>query len=127
LPKVQPFDYVFRSKAGHILNKNIMAKMWKNFKREMQINAGCKLYRNKLLAPYPIATDLVPYCYRHTFCTDLQDAGVQINIAKDLMGHSNISITAKIYTHMTENQLEQTAERIATFHRERTTPIVNTQ
>ncbi|MDD6920376.1 MAG: hypothetical protein PUI85_04110 [Eubacteriales bacterium] len=29
-----------------------------------------------------------------------------INIAKTLMGHSNISITAKIYTHATDETIE---------------------
>ena len=46
-----------------------------------------------------LAPDLTPYCLRHTFCTDLQRAGVPINVAKELMGHANISVTANIYTH----------------------------
>ena len=45
------------------------------------------------------AEGLTPYCLRHTFCTDLQRAGVPINVAKELMGHADIQTTANIYTH----------------------------
>ncbi|WP_420908839.1 tyrosine-type recombinase/integrase [Flintibacter muris] len=36
------------------------------------------------------------YCLRHTFCTDLQRAGVPLNVAKKLMGHSDVSVTVNI-------------------------------
>lgn len=49
-----------------------------------------------------MAPDLQPYLLRHTFCTDLEAVGVPINIARDLMGHSSIAITSKVYTHRTE-------------------------
>lgn len=68
-------------------------------RREMNISMGCKMYRNKLVPPYPLADDFVPYCLRHTYCTDLAHARVDIRIAKTLMGHSNIMVTADIYTH----------------------------
>ncbi|MDD2217639.1 MAG: tyrosine-type recombinase/integrase [Eubacteriales bacterium] len=54
----------------------------------------------------------MPYCLRHTYCTDLQDAGVPINVAKELMGHSDISVTAKIYTHRTETSYNNAKDLI---------------
>lgn len=54
---------------------------------------------DKLRREFALAADFTAYNLRHTFCTDLQRAGVPINVAKDLMGHSSISITANIYTH----------------------------
>ena len=46
---------------------------------------------------HKIAPDLVLYCLRHTYGTDLQHAGVPINIIKYLMGHSDIAVTSNIY------------------------------
>lgn len=43
--------------------------------------------------------DVDVYCLRHTYCTDLQRAGVPINVARELMGHSSVEMTARIYTH----------------------------
>lgn len=46
------------------------------------------------------------YDLRHTYCTDLEKMGVPINIASRFMGHANINITAKIYTHASTEALE---------------------
>lgn len=46
------------------------------------------------------APDLVPYCLRHTYCTDLQKIGVDVRIAQKLMGHSSINLTSTIYSHV---------------------------
>ena len=73
--------------------------------REMNIAMGCALYRNRLMPPYPLAEDLVPYCFRHTFCTNLQKKGVDIRTAQYLMGHSDIRMTANIYTHADEETI----------------------
>jgi hypothetical protein len=42
----------------------------------------------------------------------LQIKGVPINVAKYLMGHSDISVTANIYTHITDEAIRQAAELI---------------
>lgn len=65
--------------------------------------------------PCLVADDLVPYDLRHTFCIDLQDAGVSINVAKELMGHSSIELTARIYTHYTEKSLNDAAVKMEQF------------
>lgn len=77
-----------------------MDAMWRACKRAMDLELGAETVRNQI-QEHKVAADLTPYCLRHTFCTDLQAAGVPINVAKDLMGHSDIDITANIYTHRT--------------------------
>ena len=52
------------------------------------------------------------YDLRHTYCTDLERAGVPISIASRLMGHSNINITAKIYTHASTEALQTARDLI---------------
>lgn len=81
-------------------------RMWDSVRRDMNIAMGCQMYRNKLIPPYPLADDFTLYNLRHTYCTDLEKKGVPINIAARLMGHSNISITSKVYTHASKEALE---------------------
>lgn len=95
-----PFDYIF----SH--NHTWRRRMWENVRREMNIAMGCKTYRNQLVPPYPLADDFELYNLRHTYCTDLERMGVPINIASRFMGHSNIAITSKIYTHASTEALE---------------------
>lgn len=58
------------------------------------------------------APDLVPYCFRHTFCTDLQKKGIDVRVAQKLMGHSKIDLTASIYSHIDEDLFTITFEQM---------------
>lgn len=113
--KKDPFEYLFTNETGRAIQPHNRGRMWKAFKRAMHIEMGGKIFREAIVPPLMVADDLVPYCLRHTFCTDLQDAGIPINIAKELMGHSDISLTAKIYTHYTETSLNNAADLLKKF------------
>lgn len=84
--------WLFRDIKGRQLNRMAVAHAWKVM--------GC---------------DFDLYDLRHTYCTDLQAAGVPIDVARYLMGHSSISITSKIYTHMREDTMANAAAQIAAF------------
>lgn len=96
--KGKPFAPVFPTGAGNFQNENSLRRLWTGFLRELDIYMGAEVYRNKIIHSV-VSEDLTPYCLRHTFCTDLQRAGVPINVAKELMGHADIQTTANIYTH----------------------------
>lgn len=100
--------------TGKRHNKESMRSLWNNFKRALDISLGAKVYNNQIIES-KIAPDLVPYCLRHTYATDLQNAGVPINSAKYLLGHANISMTADIYTHMTDAKLSEIFHIINNF------------
>lgn len=98
-----------------------MKRMWEVFKKYVDVELGAKEVKIKpegkrkhttVIQDSVVADDLVPYCLRHTYCTDLQRAGVPINVAKDLMGHSDISVTANIYTHTTDDVLDDAKAKI---------------
>lgn len=111
-PTDSPFVYLFTDLNGGKLSSSNRGALWRAFKRDLNITAGCRVYRNALVPPYPIAADLTPYCLRHTFCTDLQSAGVDIRQAMYLMGHADIKLTANIYTHQDENSLADAAQKM---------------
>ena len=91
--------------------------MWKDFKKAMNIEAGCEVDRrlHRIIPPYRISDDLTLYCYRHTYCTNLQAAGVPINVARELMGHESIAVTSKIYTHKSETAFENAQKNINNY------------
>lgn len=117
-------DFVFTQEDGKsMMTPTVMTNNWRSFARQMDIAMGAEmtahghiydpkdldkdgkpLYPDKTGNPkngHKIAPDLVLYCLRHTYGTDLQRAGVPINIAKAIMGHSDISVTANVYTDAT--------------------------
>ena len=118
----EPESFVFPQMDGKtMMTTTAMSNNWRSFARQMDLKMGAKttahghiydpkdldkhgvpLYPDENGEPrngHKIAPDLVPYCLRHTACTDMQKAGVPLNIAKVIMGHEDIKITAAIYTH----------------------------
>ena len=92
------------------IDENNRSRLWASFKRQLNIELGCKVERNALIPPLPLAPDLAPYCLRHEYCTDLARRGIDIRHAQKLMGHSNISLTANIYTNLTDDDILDIAD-----------------
>ena len=49
---------------------------------------------------------------RHTYATRLFEKGISPKIIQEALGHSNISITLNIYTHISEKLKEDTGDKI---------------
>lgn len=117
-----PDDFVFSQLDGKtMLTQTAISNNWRSFSRQMDLAMGAEttshghiydpddldvngnpLYPDKDGKPrngHKIAPDLVMYCLRHTYCTDLQKQGVPLETAKYLMGHADITTTANIYSH----------------------------
>lgn len=120
----KPTDYVFPAADGcRMATTSVIASRWRSFRRDMDLAMGAEttpsghiydpsdldafgrpIYPDPANPKLPrnghrIAQDLCLYCLRHSYCTDLQRQGVPLTTAQYLMGHSNISVTADIYTH----------------------------
>lgn len=106
------FDYLCTTGAGKKYNQTSYRRLCERLYRELNISMGCTVYRNQLVPPYPLADDFVPYNLRHTYCTDLQKKGIDIRTAQYLMGHSDISLTANIYTHADNSTILEAAKII---------------
>ena len=111
-PTSSPFEYLFTNIRGGKMSASNRQALWRTFRRDLNITAGCRVYRNALVPPYPIAIDLEPYCLRHSYCSDLQKCGVDVRQAQYLMGHADVRLTANVYTHQDENTLSDVAEKI---------------
>jgi len=122
-----PWDYVFLQPVGKKRHtESSINDAWNNFKRALDIHMGAKVYRNQIIKHcWEVHWDqeteeqwkaLVPYSLRHTYCTDLQRAGVPINVAKYLMGHSDVSVTGNIYTDDTPDVVFDAVKKLEIFH-----------
>lgn len=111
-----PFDPVLlqpRGKKRH--TESSIHDAWNNFLRVMDIRNGAEVYRSQIVKSV-LADDLVPYCLRHTFCTDLQRADVPLNVAKYLMGHEDVSTTGNIYTDTTPDVIRLAGAKMRKFY-----------
>jgi integrase len=53
------------------------------------------------------------HALRHTFCTLLAQMDVPLKTASVLMGHSDIAITARIYTHVDKQELRRGIDKLS--------------
>lgn len=66
----------------------------------------------KLWREYINATglDITPHQLRHLYATILYEADIDEKIVQELMGHSSISVTKNVYTHIRNQRMKEVAE-----------------
>ena len=97
--------YLFHNKNGSPLAICMFCRMWDSIIEK--INAAMGGTKDLKV------TDLTPHTFRHNYATMLYYAGVDVKEAQKLLGHSSITITLEIYTHLQDNQ--QTVKKINTI------------
>lgn len=110
-----PFSPIAPALNGGKHTEATYYRAFNRLKREMNLSMGCKIYRNQLVPPYPLAKDFVPYNLRHTYCCNLKRANVDVRNAMYLMGHSDIRLTVNIYTHVDNNDIIMAAKQIKDY------------
>ena len=85
-------DYLFVNKNGSVLSTRYIRKIINDVVRKCEIN-------------YHIS----PHVLRHTFATDMLNAGADLMSVKELLGHSTIDTTS-IYTHVSNEQIKKIYE-----------------
>jgi len=78
---------------------------------------GCRVYEklvyrlvNRYLGLVTTMDKRSPHVLRHTFATHMLNNGADLNIVKEILGHSNLAAT-QVYTHNTFEKLKRTYEQ----------------
>lgn len=90
---------VFLNSLGHKHSEHSLANQWNKFMSDYKNRYGCE-------------TRFGMHQLRHTFCTMLYNAGVDIKTAQNVLGHSNVSITLSVYTHLEEKTKKVSIEKL---------------
>lgn len=85
---------------------------------EIAINRFSKKYER--LHPDCPLPKITPHVFRHTFCTNMSNAGMDAKSLQYIMGHSNVSVTLNVYTHAS---YERAAEQMMRATTPSTTPF----
>lgn len=88
-------DYIFTTDTG-------------NFYYKKNVRTSCERYYKKIGVP-----NKGMHTYRHTFGTNLYRKGVPLKTASDLLGHSDISTTAKYYIGTRDEEKRKAIEMLS--------------
>lgn len=90
-------NLIFPDENGGLMRKSVFEKLWGKYKKA----TGLKL---------------TPHQFRHAYASYiLYDAGVDVKVAQELLGHASIEMTRNIYTHISQTKLKETTQKLNDF------------
>ena len=118
-PKIEPMVDGY---SGFLfLDKNarpMVALHWEKYFQHIREKYN-KIYRVQM-------PKVTPHVCRHTFCSNMAKSGMNPKTLQYIMGHSDISVTLNVYTHLNYDDAEEemqkvvgTASEKSTTHRKR--------
>ena len=100
--------FLFYSKEGNPL----VAMHWQH-----RFNHMVKRYNDIYRVQMP---NITPHVCRHTYCSNQAKAGMNPKTLQYLMGHSDISVTMNVYTHINFDDAEEELKRMEEFKKAQT-------
>ena len=93
-------DFLFLDKNGYPKVAMHLQNSMRNMNRKFK-----KMFGNSL-------PDITPHVLRHTFCTNMQQAGLDVKSLQYMMGHSTASVTLDVYTHTDYDAVERAFRKV---------------
>ena len=118
-PKVEPMvdgysGFLYLDKNG----RPMVALHWEKYFQHIREKYN-KIYRSQM-------PKVTPHVCRHTFCSNMAKSGMNPKTLQYITGHSDISVTLNVYTHLNYDDAEEemqkvvgTAYKKSTIHRKR--------
>ena len=94
-----------------LLDKNDKPKVALHIENEMRW--AMKKYRK--LHPDKPLPNITPHVFRHTFCRNMANAGMDIKTLQYVMGHSDVGVTLNVYTHVSFDRAAEQMVKVIDF------------
>lgn len=87
-------DFIFLTRQGKLLTRTTVNNILKRITRQAGIDVN-----------------ISPHVLRHTFCTRLCEVETNIKVIQELMGHSDIQTTMRIYAEAQDDAMQKAVEK----------------
>ena len=117
--KAQPrtCPYVLHTLDGRMMTYSAWQSAWRSYLLTLGLKygAGEKLSRYNPHGHIMTIDPFTPHECRHTFCTLMYFAGVDILTAQNQMGHSDVKTTLSIYSHLDAIHKKKNVSKLDAF------------
>ena len=117
-PRIEP---MIDGKSGFLyLDKNgnpSLALHWAHYFKHI-----CQKYNSIYKVQMPTVT---PHVCRHTYCSNMARSGISVKTLQYLMGHSDISVTLNVYTHLGLEDAQDELKKLERRANSHTSNIIN--
>ncbi|MBD9242372.1 MAG: site-specific integrase [Ruminococcaceae bacterium] len=109
--------YVLHNDKGQRMTEQGWKRLWESYMRDLNVKYGYGGKQNKNRpGGLPMVIDtFTPHQLRHTFCTLMYFAGVDVLTARDQMGHKDITVTLGIYTSLDKKFKKKKINRLDAY------------
>ena len=114
--------YVLHTVKGHRMTEQAWKTLWSSYMADLNAKYGYHGEESKKRpGGLPMRIDpFTPHQLRHTFCTLMYFAGVDVLTARDQMGHKDISVTLGIYTSLDKKFKKKKINRLDSYLKKQT-------
>lgn len=108
-------ELVCPSINGQMYTLDSFRRAWESFQQELNLNSGLNPKRKSKYDPRFSELEIdniTPHMLRHTFCSMMYESGVSVKTAQGQMGHSSVSVTLGIYTHISDEYSKEDMKKM---------------
>lgn len=118
IPLFAPLKRALNGKKGLLISsadgKPVTVQAWKSawesflYNMEVELNGSSKRWHKGEWKTF----DIVPYTLRHAFCAFCRDSGVELNVCRRWMGHSDAKMILKVYDSVSSDREKEEKEKV---------------
>lgn len=110
--------YVLTSANGKMMTDTAWKRMFDSYMYCLNLQYGNFTESHVKFEPKQIPMSIrtfTPHDLRHTFCTIMYEAGIDVLVAQEQMGHSDVKTTLSIYTHLNAQHKAHDMDKMDAF------------
>ena len=116
--------FVCPSAKGTQMSDIACRRAWDSFLHHLNIMEGGR-DASRSNPGVQVIDRFTPHMLRHTYATMLYDSGVDLKSAQTFMGHSDIKLTLKVYTHLSQQKKAEATAAINAHLANKNTPVIS--